>query len=184
MAIFPINQGRGCKLALAAGLAALTAACVAPPRPAPVAVPLPLPVPPPRPAPPPPTDWRDAAQTPGTWTWAMTDGRSAAQFGQPGLAPVFALVCDKSLRRVLLERSGTATSALPMTLRTTSSERALLSDPAIPTPGMIAAALPVFDPALDAAAFSRGRFTVEVAGMAALYLPSWPEVSRVIEDCR
>ena len=169
---------------LAAGLAALTAACVAPPRPAPIAVPVPVPVPPPRPAPPPPADWRDAAQSPGTWTWALSGGRSAAQFGTPGLAPVFALVCDKPLRRVLLERSGTATSALPMTLRTTSSERALISDPAISAPGMIAAALPVFDPALDAAAFSRGRFTVEVAGMAALYLPSWPEVSRVIEDCR
>ena len=172
------------KLVFAAGLAALTAACVAPQRPIPVVVPVPVP-PPPRPAPPPPpADWRDSAQSPGTWTWALTGGRSAAQYGAPGLAPLFALVCDKPLRRVLLERSGTATSALPMTLRTTTSVRALISDPAISAPGMIAAALPVYDPALDAVAFSRGRFTIEAAGMAALYLPSWPEVSRVIEDCR
>ena len=95
-----------------------------------------------------------------------------------------ALVCDTPLRRVLLERSGAAGTALPMTLRTTTSTRALISDPAIPAPGMIAAALPVFDPALDAAAFSRGRFSIEVAGLPALYLPSWPEIGRVIEDCR
>ena len=40
------------------------------------------------------------------------------------------------------------------------------------------------DPLLDAMAFSRGHFAVEVAGVAAVYAPSWPEVSRVIEDCR
>ncbi len=40
------------------------------------------------------------------------------------------------------------------------------------------------DALLDAMAFSRGCFMVEAPGTAPLYLPSWAEVSRVIEDCR
>ena len=37
---------------------------------------------------------------------------------------------------------------------------------------------------LDAMAFSRGRFAIDVNGLPSLYLPAWPEVGRVIEDCR
>jgi hypothetical protein len=33
-------------------------------------------------------------------------------------------------------------------------------------------------------AYSRGRFMVETAGLPALYLPSWPEVTRVVDDCQ
>jgi hypothetical protein len=40
------------------------------------------------------------------------------------------------------------------------------------------------DGALDQIAFSRGRFAVEAPGLASLIVPAWPEVTRVIEDCR
>jgi hypothetical protein len=40
------------------------------------------------------------------------------------------------------------------------------------------------DPFLDAIAFSKGRFAVEVPGAPTLYIPSYPEITRVIEDCR
>jgi hypothetical protein len=50
--------------------------------------------------------------------------------------------------------------------------------------GWVTAWIAPRDPLLDAMAFSRGRFRVEVAKLPPLYLPSWPEVSRVIEDCR
>lgn len=40
------------------------------------------------------------------------------------------------------------------------------------------------DAALDQIAFSRGRFAIETPGLPTLVLPSWPEVTRVIEDCR
>jgi hypothetical protein len=33
-------------------------------------------------------------------------------------------------------------------------------------------------------AFSRGRFLVTVEGGASLVVPAWPELARVIEDCR
>jgi hypothetical protein len=44
--------------------------------------------------------------------------------------------------------------------------------------------VPAQDPLLDAMAFSKGRFAVESAGLATLYVPPYPEVTRVIEDCR
>jgi hypothetical protein len=33
-------------------------------------------------------------------------------------------------------------------------------------------------------AFSKGRFAIEAGSAPPLYLPSWPEVTRVVEDCR
>jgi hypothetical protein len=71
-----------------------------------------------------------------------------------------------------------------MQVNTSTGTHALLSNPARSPAGWIVAALPVRDPVLDAMAFSRGRFALEAAGEPTLYLPSWPELSRVIEDCR
>jgi hypothetical protein len=70
-----------------------------------------------------------------------------------------------------------------MTVRTSSSAR---SFPLSVAEGgqYIYVALPVRDAFLDDVAFSRGRFTVMVPGTAMLVIPSWPEPSRVIEDCR
>lgn len=186
MAIHPIIQVRSAKLALVAALAALTAACATPqtPMPVPASVPVPVPVPAPRPAPPPPADWRDAPPTPGDWRWSAASGSSQASYGPAGAPPLATLTCDMASRSVLLARAGAALSAVPMTVRTTFSLRLLSSDPAAGRPGWITARLAARDPLLDGIAFSRGRFTVEVAGLAPLYLPSWPEVSRVIEDCR
>lgn len=73
---------------------------------------------------------------------------------------------------------------VPMQVSTTALTRPLMSDPARGTQGWVVTAVPVRDPLLDAMAFSRGRFALETAGLPTLYLPSWPELSRVIEDCR
>lgn len=50
--------------------------------------------------------------------------------------------------------------------------------------GGVSASLAPRDPILDAIAYSRGRFMLELPGNPPLYLPSWPELTRVIEDCR
>jgi hypothetical protein len=166
-------------------LVALLGSCAAPPKlpPAVVVIAPPPPAPPP-PLPKPPADWRDAAQTPGAWRWAMTAGRSTASFGMAGAAPLVTFACDKVQGQVLLARSGASTQAVPMSVSTTSLRRPLLSDPARGTSDWLAVALPSRDPLLDAIAFSRGRFALEAAGLETLYLPAWPEISRVIEDCR
>ena len=172
---------------LIAALVLALGACAAPqkpvpPPPAPVAV-KPKPRPPVR-LPVPPADWRDAAQTPGNWTWGLVGGRSTARFGLAGAAPLISLSCDRASGRVLIARAGAAPTAVPLAVATTSIRRPLLNDPALGNGNWLVVPLPARDPILDAIAFSRGRFAIEAAGLETLYLPAWPEISRVIEDCR
>ena len=54
----------------------------------------------------------------------------------------------------------------------------------IPRPARLTAEFGAFDPLLDAIAFSRGRVAFSVGSAPALVVPSWSELSRVIEDCR
>ena len=143
--------------------AALLAACAGKPVPAPSAAPTVRQAPP---AVRPPVgtgaaDWRDQPLTPGDWSYAAGEAR----FGD------FSLRCDAARRQVTVSRAGASGSLL---LRTTYGERALPAG----------AALPAADPLLDEIAFSRGRFSVEAAGLATLILPAWPEPARVVEDCR
>jgi hypothetical protein len=176
-------------LAVAATL--LIASCVAPPKPAPappavVMAPIPRPVamvPPPLPKP--PADWRDAAQSPGTWRWGLVQGRSTASFVAPGGAIVASLACNRTAAQVLLSRAGPGGEAhQPIAVTTSNGTRPLLSEPLLSAPGWLTVELRPVDPILDAIAFSRGRFALEAAGQPPLYLPSWPELSRVVEDCR
>jgi hypothetical protein len=71
-----------------------------------------------------------------------------------------------------------------MTLRATNGARAYAATPIVGAIPAVAAELSPTDPQLDALAFSRGRFLVGLSGSADVIVPSWPEVARVIEDCR
>jgi hypothetical protein len=150
----------------------LIAACVpraqvpvpppAPPPPAPAPAPTPTPTPVPTYA-----SWEDAPQTPGDWTYA----NGTATFGLPG-QPRLTLACTGGAVRIALP--GAVTGLL--TVRTETATRAVQATGGI-------ASLPARDSLLDAIAFSKGRFAIEGGGQA-LYVPAWPEISRVIEDCR
>lgn len=95
------------------------------------------------------------------------------------------LRCDRSARTVTLYRNGAASVAVPASIATTSATRALSAAPvAGASPAMVALAFDPNDRLLDAMAFSRGRFSLEINGLPALYLPVWAEVGRVVEDCR
>jgi hypothetical protein len=154
-----------------------------PPQPAPTRTVSPVPPPalptaPPRPGP--QANWRDAPITPGNWQWNMANGQSAARFANGALE----LRCDRAAATVTILRSGTAQGPVPVTILTSTATRALTGTPAAGPRAAIAVSLAARDGLLDAMAFSRGRFAVEVAGLPTLYVPSWAEVSRVIEDCR
>ncbi|OYW44254.1 MAG: hypothetical protein B7Z08_12565 [Sphingomonadales bacterium 32-68-7] len=168
-----------------AGLACLAlSGCVAPPQsppPAPAPAPAPPPAPTPAPAPPPVPppftgNWMDAPITPGNWRY--TPG--AATFGDAG-APLLALRCDRVRGMITIARTGGAPDPLAMTVRTEFTDRSLQT---VVQGGALVAAVSAGDAILDAMAFSKGRFAVEMPGLPALYVPSWPEVLRVIEDCR
>jgi hypothetical protein len=141
-------------------------------------IPAPQPRPTSTPAPPPPRpsiDWREARATPGDWVWSNAGGGSSASFAQ-GL---FTMRCQQG--SVVIARRGSGEGPVPMSISTSAMTRTLSG---AGSASEITATLTARDPLLDAMAFSRGHFAVEVAGLAPLYVPSWPEVSRVIEDCR
>ncbi len=120
----------------------------------------------------------DAPLTPGDWSYQG----GIARFGEPASEPLLTLRCDLPAGVVEIARAGS--SAGPMILRAELAERSVASVPAASVQPQVIARVPARDPLLDAMAFSKGRFAVEVAGLPALYMPSYPEVTRVIEDCR
>ena len=179
------------------------------PRPAPAPTPAPTVIPAPRPAPlPPPAavrprpggDWRDAPITPGNWRWGMEGSRSVARFG----ADLLILSCERSAATVTLIRPGMIApppapaavegvvpapsppvrQSVPMTILTSNMTRPANGEAIPGPPAVVAVAFTARDPVLDAMAFSRGRFAIETAGLPTLYVPSWPEIGRVVEDCR
>lgn len=181
-------------IALSIGVAACVPQPVSAPTPSPSPVPTPAPTPTPTPTPTPAPpqivtqvaydNWMDAPQTPGDWDYIPTALGGAASFGTSTDQPAFTLWCDRTRRQVELVRHGDASRSREMRVMTETGERLLDAVPRSNSPQRIFAALSANDPLLDAMAISKGRFAVETAGFATLYLPSWPEVTRVIEDCR
>lgn len=162
-------------------LAALLAGCVPPPPSIPAPGPSAAPPPPQRPAPAPPrpaADWRDAPITPGNWTYATSPGGSVASFG----GGLFTMRCNPQTRAVILVRAATQ-GATPASLSITTSNLSRTLNGSRTGAG-IEASVSARDPLLDAMALSRGRFVISAAGEQTLYLPSWTEVTRVVEDCR
>lgn len=164
---------------------AVLAACASQP---PVPAPRPAPPPPPVALPPAPVqqDWRDVPLTPGRWTWRGVAGQSSlAQFGVAGQPIQFALRCDFTTRAILFSRAGSlATPTAAMQFTTSFAPFSLPAGNGGGQPSAIVAQATARDPRMDQIAFSRGRFLVDLPGQSRLVLPSWPEVARVIEDCR
>jgi hypothetical protein len=156
------------------GMAAIAALAACAPKPAP-APPVVQEPPAPTPPPPPPAemsaDWRDQPLSAGDWRYQAAAGGSEARFEGPVAS--FALRCDRGRGQVLLSRAGVSAGG-PLTVRTSHGARDLAAE------AVMAAA----DPFLDAIVFSRGRFTVEAAGLPTLIVPAWPEPGKVVEDCR
>lgn len=181
-------------LPLLASTLALTACVSSSGTPAPAPAPVARPAPAPAPAPPPPIaqavpsqDWMDAPLTPGTWRYQDfgTGMGKRALFADPGNTFYFSLDCvtQPNGPEILFTRTGRLATGSPvMVIRTETMQRALTAQRL--GAEITAVAVPASDPLLDAMALSKGRFAVEVEGEAPLYLPSYAEVTRVIEDCR
>ena len=181
------------RLTLAAGGLALLAGCQAvprveaPPTQAPTPAPAPAAPPPAVPAPAQDLSWEQAPAALGNWRYARTSGRTSASFGADPARPQIDLACDSGAREIILSVLGAGGSARTLTVRTSSGTLQW------PTAGaargangevMIEARRPASDPGFDWIAYSRGRIALEVPGATRLVVPLWPEVARVIEDCR
>lgn len=124
-------------------------------------------------------DWANAPLTPGGWVYhrSASNARSRATFGTRG-APLFEIACTNQ-GNIALFRHGAAAGTI--TVRTSATLKQL--------PGSALAAglsVPVDenDAILDAMAFSRGRYAIEAPRVGTLIVPAWPELARVVEDCR
>ncbi len=131
-------------------------------------------------------DWIDWPLTAGDWSYASARGGSIARFG-PRDATLFTVRCDRNARRIELARPGMleAGRSATMTVRASAGAASYPVANSTSEAGYVAAMLTANDPQLDRMVFSRGRFIVEVNGAPEpLVLPAWPEVARVVEDCR
>ena len=168
--------------------ALMLGSCVTPPAappPAPPAAVRPAPPPPPPPSAPLAAQWEDWPFTPGDWRYSRAGADTIALFAAPDGATLLTIGCNATTRRVMIARTGgIAGGSGQMTLRTSFGT---LRWPAQASPGappMIAVARGQGDAGLDQIAYTRGRFTVEIAGLPTLVLRAWAEPQRVIEDCR
>ena len=118
----------------------------------------------------------------GGWTFATTADGSEATFANSSKLPQVAIRCVRSTRKIAILK--VAPSPSPSLWVWTSSDKKSLPASFDATTGRVVAELSAYDPLLDAIASSRGRIGFSTSGLAALVVPPWAEVARVIEDCR
>jgi hypothetical protein len=130
-----------------------------------------------------PAEWNYRPIAPGNWTYHGDAVAPSALFGPSAAAPLLTIRCDRAARRIGIIRTGAGPDPGQgvMTIRTSYGAQ---SWPATVTPTQTIAVRAASDAALDQIAYSRGKVMVEVPGLAPLVVPSWAEISRVIEDCR
>ena len=118
----------------------------------------------------------------GDWTYSSTATGSEATFSNSSGQPQLTIRCTRSNRRIALLKAATAPS--PSLWVWTSSQKRSLPATYDAASARVSADLQAYDPFLDAIAASRGRIGFSSSGLAALVVPPWAEVGRVIEDCR
>ena len=118
----------------------------------------------------------------GNWIYRAIAGGSEADFIDASAVVRLQMKCNRTNRMVSIVRGGVPAAAPSMILWTTSSSRTI---PArfLATKDLVAD-LAATDPLLDSIAFSRGRFATAASGAPMAAVPSAPETTRVIEDCR
>lgn len=118
----------------------------------------------------------------GSWSYRAIAGGSEAAFADLAATRRLVVRCNRAARTVSVGRTGIAQAAPTLAIWTSTASRSVPSR-FLPT-GELVADIAANDTLLDAIAFSRGRFATGAAGAPMVAVPVWPEVSRVIEDCR
>ena len=118
----------------------------------------------------------------GSWTYRAVAGGSEADFLDASAARRLTIRCNRSVRTVSIIRSGVPAAAPTLSIWSSTMARSV---PArfLATKELVAD-MPATDPLLDAIAFSRGRLATAASGAPMVAVPAWPEIDRVIEDCR
>ncbi|HEX8839561.1 MAG TPA: hypothetical protein VF750_03725 [Sphingomicrobium sp.] len=128
------------------------------------------------------TDLSTAIPLAGSWSYIPTSDGSEARFADASANPQLILHCTRATRRVSLAKP--AAAAAPSINVWTSSQTRSIASSFNPATGRLSADLQPYDALLDAMLSSRGRVGVSVGTQPALVVPPWPELARVVEDCR
>ncbi|MFL6720400.1 MAG: hypothetical protein ACJ8FT_01165 [Sphingomonas sp.] len=118
----------------------------------------------------------------GNWSYAASSGGREASYADASGHPQLFVHCARATRRVTIAKP--ASAAAPMLGVWTSSETRSVAASFNSATGRLIIDLSANDALLDAIATSRGRIGFSVGAQPALVVPAWPEVARVIEDCR
>jgi hypothetical protein len=118
----------------------------------------------------------------GSWRYATASDGSAVTFSNSSGQPQLTIHCTRATRRVSIIKN--SPSASPSLWIWTSSQAKTLPATYDSTSARVSAELGAYDSFLDAIASSRGRIGFGTPGLAALVVPPWADVARVIEDCR
>ena len=118
----------------------------------------------------------------GTWAYRAIPGGSESDFIDGSAVVRFKIRCDRVARKVSISRMNVPAATATLSIWTTTLSRSV---PArfLPTKELVAD-MAATDPLLDAIAFSRGRLATAAEGAPMVAVPAWPEIDRVIEDCR
>ena len=127
-------------------------------------------------------DFSTATPIAGSWNYAAVQGGSEATFVNASNQPQLTITCVRVTRQVTISKP--ATGAAPFILVWTTTLTRNLPSGYNPATARLSATVSASDPVLDAMAFSRGRIGFSALSQPALIVPAWPEVGRVVEDCR
>ena len=131
----------------------------------------------------PASDYSFAQPIGGNWSYApLADGSEARFTGASGQVQL-SLRCTRATRRVTLGKAASA-PAPSLFVWTSGSSRTLAAPGYDAAAGRLNVQLVSGDPLLDAMVFSRGRIALGAGSTPALVVPPWPELARVVEDCR
>jgi hypothetical protein len=127
-------------------------------------------------------DYGTATPVDGKWSYSTVTAGSEATFANTAAQPQLTIGCSRATRQVIIAKP--AAAAAPLLSVWTSAQTRNLPATFNPATGRLSASVSAYDPFLDAIVFSRGRIAVSVSGQAALIVPAWTELARVVEDCR
>lgn len=127
-------------------------------------------------------DLATATPIAGEWHYAPVTEGSEARFTDSSAVPQLVLSCTRSTRHVTV--STAAVGAAPYMNIWTSSQRRSIPSRYNPATGRLLVELDANDPLLDAMATSRGRVGIAAGTQPSLVVSPWPELARVVEDCR
>lgn len=125
-----------------------------------------------------------SAATPiaGNWSYQPTSDGSEASFADSTSNVQLIVHCTRATRHVTISKP--ASAAAPTINVWTSSQTRSVPSGFSPSSARLSMDFAPYDALLDAIATSRGRIGFSVGTQPPLVVPPWPEIARVVEDCR